>query len=75
SAFEQHDFDFDGGENLSTRVTLTRKFPRLYMAFTFGYDKTYDDVTLMVSVWPEGISEARFGTSKVGLLQRTNDED
>ncbi|MCK4626450.1 MAG: hypothetical protein KAV00_14120, partial [Phycisphaerae bacterium] len=64
-----------GGNNLSTRLTLIRKFPRLYVAFTFGYDKTYDDVTLMVSIWPEGIPEARIGTSKVGLLQRTNKKD
>lgn len=75
SAFEQYDFDFDGGENVSTSVTLTRKFPRLYVAFTFGYDKTYDDVTLMVSVWPEGIPEVRLGTSRVGLLQRSRDKD
>ncbi len=75
SIFEQYDFDFNGGENLSTRATLIRKFPRLYVAVTVGYDKTYDDVTVMISVWPEGIPEARIGTSKVGLLQRTNEKD
>ncbi len=75
SVFEQYDFDFNGGENLSTVATLTRKFPRMYVSITFGYDKTYDDVTVMLSVWPEGIPEARIGTSKVGLLQRTNKKD
>ena len=75
SAFEQYDFDFDGGKNLSTRLTLIRKFPRLYVALTCGYDATYDDVTVMVSIWPEGIPEARFGGAKVSLLQRTNERD
>ena len=75
SAFEQYDFDFDGGDNLSTSVTLTRKFPRLYVSLSFGYDATYNDVTVMVSIWPEGVPEARFGGAKVGLLQRTNEKD
>ncbi len=75
SIFEQYDFDWKSGDNLSTTVTLTRKFPRLYVSLSFGYDATYDDVTMMVSVWPEGIPEARIGTSKVSLLQRTNEEE
>lgn len=71
SAFEQYDFDFDSGRNLTTQITLTRKFPRLYTAFTFAYDAAYDDVSLVISLWPEGIPEARIGGFRTSLLGRS----
>ena len=71
SAFEQYDFDFDSGQNLTTQITLTRKFPRLYTAFTFAYDAAYGDVSLVISLWPEGIPEARIGGFRTSLLGRS----
>ncbi|MHC4295392.1 MAG: LPS-assembly protein LptD, partial [Planctomycetota bacterium] len=44
AAFEQYDFAFRDGRNLSTSVTITRKFPRWYSAFTFSYDNSTNDV-------------------------------
>jgi len=70
SAFEQYDLSFDGGRNMSTSVTITRKLPRWYAAFTFSYDTTddNDELTLMVSFWPEGVDEVRLGGGKLSLL-------
>ena len=73
SAFEQYDFAFRDGRNLSTSLTITRKFPRWYTAFTFSYDNSTNEITLMISVWPEGISEARLGTGKLALLPRSDE--
>jgi hypothetical protein len=75
SFFEQYDFDYEGGRNQATSLTLTRKFPRIYTAFTFAYDRTQEDVTLMVSVWPEGIPEFRVGGARMSLLRGGDDDD
>jgi len=68
SFFEQYDFDFDGKKNLSTSLTLTRKLPRWYAAFTFSYNQTDDEVTLLLTFWPEGVSEVRIGSGALSLL-------
>ena len=60
SFVEQYDFDYDGGTNLNTEVTIMRKFPRWYAGFTFGYDARYDDFTIMLNLWPQGLPEAAF---------------
>ena len=75
SFFEQYDFDFDGGQNQATSLTLTRKFPRIYTAFTFAYDRMQDDVTMMVSLWPEGIPEVSVAGSRMSLLRGAEDDD
>ena len=72
SAFEQYDFAFEDGQNLSTSVTVTRKLPRWYAAFTFSYDNSSGEVTMLVTFWPEGISEVRLGGGKLSLLGRSD---
>ncbi|MHC4716906.1 MAG: hypothetical protein ACYS5V_08050, partial [Planctomycetota bacterium] len=67
-AFEQYDFDFRGGRNQVTAASIIRKFSRLYAAVTFSYDRTYDDVTVMLAVWPEGIPEATLGGRRMSYL-------
>jgi hypothetical protein len=61
---EQYDFDYDGGTNLRSEVTFTRKFPRWYTSLKLGYDARFDDYTIMLNLWPEGLPEAKFGTGK-----------
>jgi len=73
--FEQYDFDLDSGRNVATSVSLVRKFSRVYVAFTFVYDRTQDDVGLVMSLWPEGIPEARIGGARLSLLQGGSSED
>jgi len=70
SVFEQYDFAFDGGRDLSNSVTITRKLPRWYAAFTFSQDRSYGngDVTMLITFWPEGIEEVKIGGGKLTLL-------
>jgi len=72
SFFEQYDFSLEGGHNLTTVATITRKFPRVYAAFTVVYDASQEDVGLMVTVWPEGIPEARIGGHRLSLMTANN---
>jgi hypothetical protein len=68
SAFQQYDFKFDDGRNLSSSLTLTRKFPRWVGAFTFSYDSTNNEMALLMTFWPQGIEEVRIGGGKLSLL-------
>ena len=74
SAFEQYDFCYRDGVNLGTRVTIVRKFPRWYAGVTFAYDARYDGddkITVLLSLWPEGVPEARIGGGRDALLNRS----
>ncbi len=66
--FEQYDMDFDGGRNMATSISIVRKLPRWYAAFTFAYNTTYNDVTLYLSLWPEGVPEVTVGSGRMSLL-------
>ena len=72
SAFEQYDFAFDNGRNLSTTVTITRKFPRWFAGFTFSYDNSQNELTVLLTFWPEGIPEVRIGGSRLTLLGQSD---
>ncbi len=69
SAFQQYDFMFDGGRNLGTSATITRKFPRWYASITASYAQRHfeDDVTVMLVFWPEGIDEVRIQTGRLDV--------
>jgi len=73
--FQQYDFDLEGGRNQATSVTIVRKFPRLYTAVTFVYDRTQNDVGVVFSIWPEGIPEVNIGGSRLSLLSAVFAED
>ncbi|MFP3938286.1 MAG: hypothetical protein ACLFVW_08080, partial [Phycisphaerae bacterium] len=68
SAFQQYDFEFDGGRNMSTSITLTRKLPRWHAGTTFSYDERTGDVSFYLTLWPEGIPEFRVGSGRMSLL-------
>jgi len=75
SFFEQYDTKFRNGDNVATTVTFIRQFPRWYAGVTATYVKgqdTGDNVALMLVLWPEGIPEARLGSSAVSLLGSSN---
>lgn len=72
SFFEQYDFLFHDGDNLATAITLTRKFPRWYVAVGFLYDAGLDDIMLTFSVWPEGVPELRMGNNHTNFLSRSD---
>ena len=68
NAFQQYDFDFNNGSNLATSISIVRKFPRWYGAFTFSYDDATDSVSFFLTFWPEGIPEFRLGSGQLELL-------
>jgi hypothetical protein len=68
SVFEQYDFLYSNGIDLCTSVSIIRKLPRWYAAFTIGWDATKNDLSLMVTVWPEGAPEMTIGGSRMGIL-------
>jgi len=68
SFVEQYDFQFEGGQNLTTAITITRKLPRWYAAFSFVFNQADDEVTMVVSFWPEGVPEVKIGGARVSLL-------
>ncbi len=73
SFWEQYDLDYEGGQNTGTSMTLIRKFPRWYGAFTFTYDAANDGLTMMFTFWPEGIPEVRVGGARMSLLGSSSD--
>jgi len=71
SAFEQYDFDFDGGRNTATNVSLIRKFERWYagVTVTFIQRRAQDDeVAVMLTLWPEGVPELRLGSRQLDVF-------
>ncbi|HAU36223.1 MAG TPA: hypothetical protein DCX07_00715 [Phycisphaerales bacterium] len=71
SVLEQYDFDYNGSENLITAVTITRKFPRWFAAFSFTYNRADDDIGLLITFWPEGVPEFKLGGGRMSLLGRS----
>ena len=69
--YEQYDFQFERGDNISTRLTFTRKFPRWYAGLTFVFDRggEGDDVGIYLTFWPEGAPEVKVGSGKRGYWQ------
>lgn len=56
---EQYDFDY--GANVRTDVTLIRKYHRANLALTFSVDDSLDEQRIVLSLWPEGVSELAIG--------------
>ncbi|MCU0916418.1 MAG: hypothetical protein MUC88_17915 [Planctomycetes bacterium] len=56
---EQYDFVYQA--NITTDVTLVRKYHRLNLGLTFNISDALDDRRIFLSLWPEGLPEASFG--------------
>lgn len=72
--YEQYDLDFEGGDNLATYLTLTRKLPRWYIGVSVVFDQggEGDDVGVFLMLWPEGAPEVNLGTGNRGYMQSSN---
>ncbi|MFH1748462.1 MAG: LPS assembly protein LptD [Planctomycetota bacterium] len=64
-------FDLDRGDLGEVSVAYVRKLPRWYVAVSCEYDSIDDDVTISLSVWPEGIPEWTIGTRRFTGLGTT----
>ena len=72
--FEQYDLAFKDGDNLATRLTLVRKFPRWFMGVTVVFDRDGegDDVGFYLSLWPEGAPEVKLGSGDRGFFSSSS---
>ncbi len=66
--FNQIDMDYDGHETMASSLTLLRKFPRWYVGVTAVMDHRTDDMGIYLTIWPEGVPEARLGSGRAVLL-------
>lgn len=57
-------WDVDVGELGEVAVVYVRKLPRWYLGMNFEYDNVDDDVTVSLSLWPEGIPEWALGSRR-----------
>ena len=57
-------FDFDYGANIRSDITLIRQYHRVCWAITFSADESLDSHGVMLSVWPQGVSELGIGSKR-----------
>ncbi len=66
SGFQQYDMDFSNGTNVLSQFSMIRKFPRWYVAFSVVIDRVTDDVSYLITLWPEGMPNFRIGGPRAG---------
>lgn len=64
-------FDLDRGKTATMDLTIIRKFPRWYAAFTFALDEIEEDIGVGVTVWPEGAPQATIGSRRYTSLSES----
>lgn len=57
-------FDLDRGDLGEISFAYIRKLPRWYVAVSCEYDRIDDDLSVSLSVWPEGIPEWTIGSRR-----------
>ena len=61
-------YDIERSETEQFDITLVRKFPRWYAAFTFAMDRIDEDISVGLSLWPEGAPQAAIGNRRFTRL-------
>ncbi len=64
-------FDVDTGELGEVAVAYIRKLPRWYVGLNVEYDNVEDDLSVSLSLWPEGIPEWTLGSRRFTGLATT----
>lgn len=57
-------YDFDFGKHIYNQISLIRRYHRLFYAFTYKADETLDSHAIILSIWPEGVSELSIGSRR-----------
>jgi hypothetical protein len=57
-------YDFDFGKHIYNQISLIRRYHRLFYAFTYKADETLDSHAIILSIWPEGVSEMSTGSRR-----------
>jgi hypothetical protein len=54
-------YDYEINENITTELTLIRKYHRMSLALTFTIDGFLDEQRVVLGLWPQGIPELALG--------------
>jgi len=57
-------WDIDRNEVGEISLAYVRKLPRWYVALSVEFDEVFDDTTVSLSIWPEGIPEWTLGSRR-----------
>jgi len=61
-------YDVERSQTEQFDITLIRKFPRWYAALTFAVDEIDEDISVGLSLWPEGAPQAAIGNRRFTRL-------
>jgi hypothetical protein len=62
-------YDFDYGTNLTSEVTVLRKYHRAICGLTFSADESLDRQSVIFNIWSEGTKEVGIGSRRyMGLV-------
>jgi len=61
-------YDIEQTAAAYNRLTIIRKFPHWYAAFTIGHDSTRGGVSFTLTLWPEGFDDFILGSRRVTRL-------
>jgi hypothetical protein len=65
-------YDLDRGELGEIALIYIRKLPRWYVGINLEFDEVFDEMSVSVSMWPEGIPEWTLGSRRfTGLATST----
>lgn len=65
-------FDLDSGDLGEFAFAYIRKLPRWYLGVNFEFDRVFDDFTVSLAIWPEGVPEWAIGSRRfTGLATST----
>jgi hypothetical protein len=61
-------YDTDRGRLGEATISYIRKLPRWYLGVNVTWDEVFDDLSVSVSLWPEGIPEWTLGSRRFSQL-------
>ncbi len=61
-------YDTDRGRLGELTLSYVRRLPRWYFAVNVEFDEVFDDVSVSISLWPEGIPEWTLGSRRFSQL-------
>ncbi|MHC4075726.1 MAG: hypothetical protein ACYSRZ_04850, partial [Planctomycetota bacterium] len=65
-----HQYDFDYGTSQRSDITLIRRYHRIYCGLSFSADQSLDRQSVVISFWPQGVSELAIGSRRyMGLTK------
>ncbi len=55
------EYNFDFGHNVRSDLTIVRQYHRMFYAVSFSIDESLKRNMVMISIWPQGVSELGIG--------------